>query len=414
MTGCAALTNPVANGIPVHLLPPELLAESKGEQVALPLSLLRQKPPDVYRLAAGDVLGVYIDGVLGNRNELPPVHGGGRPDLPPAIGFPIVVRENGTVALPLIDPEPVQGMSIAEAEQALIHAYTVKKKVHAAGQQRVIVTLIRPRHTRILVIREDSPTAGIQGRPGLGRGVFGGPIVRESRKGTGTVVDLPAYENDVLTALTMTGGLPGTDALNEVVIQRGYSLEAGQRVVDEATLGEVTRIPLRMRPGEELPFRPEDIILHTGDIVLVQARDTELFYAGGLLLNGEYLLPRDYDMGVVQAVAQIGGPLVNGGFGGNNLSGSLTNAGIGSPSPSLLTVLRRTPHNDQVNIRVDLNRAIRDPRENILVQAGDTLILQATPGEAFARYMSSVVNLSVFSRVIKGSTTSGTVSASVP
>ena len=32
--------------------------------------------------------------------------------------------------------------------------------------------------------------------------------------GTGQIIDLPAYQNDVLTALARTGGLPGTDAKN--------------------------------------------------------------------------------------------------------------------------------------------------------------------------------------------------------
>ena len=39
-------------------------------------------------------------------------------------------------------------------------------------------------------------------------------------RGTGHLVALPAYENDVLSALARTGGLPGLDAVNEVVIER--------------------------------------------------------------------------------------------------------------------------------------------------------------------------------------------------
>src|SRR5258708_24131653 len=62
LTGCVALTNPVGNGIPVRRLPPELLGESRAEKQPLTLSLLRQKPPDVYRLAAGDVLAEEAQG----------------------------------------------------------------------------------------------------------------------------------------------------------------------------------------------------------------------------------------------------------------------------------------------------------------------------------------------------------------
>ena len=48
------------------------------------------------------------------------------------------------------------------------------------------------------------------------------------------------------------------------------------------------------------------------------------------------------------------------------------------------------PHG-QVTIAVDLNRALRDPRERILVRPGDVLILQEQPGEALARYTTQTL-----------------------
>src|SRR5438093_10047510 len=86
LSGCAALTNPVANGVPVRRLPPELLGESKEGARPLPLTLLRQKPPDGYRLGADDVLGVWVEGVLGEQNQLPPIHFPEAQGSPPAIG----------------------------------------------------------------------------------------------------------------------------------------------------------------------------------------------------------------------------------------------------------------------------------------------------------------------------------------
>src|SRR5690242_20117125 len=92
LTGCAALTNPVANGVPVRRLPPELLAPSKEGARPLPLTLLRQKPPDGYRLGPDDVLGVWVEGVLGEQNQLPPIHFPETQGAPPALGVPIPVR----------------------------------------------------------------------------------------------------------------------------------------------------------------------------------------------------------------------------------------------------------------------------------------------------------------------------------
>ena len=64
-SGCASVTNPVANGVPVRRLPPELLAGPEREQMqTIPLTLLGQDPAEEYALAAGDVLGVFVGGVL--------------------------------------------------------------------------------------------------------------------------------------------------------------------------------------------------------------------------------------------------------------------------------------------------------------------------------------------------------------
>ena len=150
------------------------------------------------------------------------------------------------------------------------------------------------------------------------------------------------------------------------------------------------------------------------DIVFIEARDTEVFYTGGLLPSGEYPLPRDYDLDVVEAVVQIGGPLVNGGINANNLSGGLIAPGIGSPSPRLLTVLRPSPKGGRMPIIVDLHKALVDPTENLLLVPGDVLILQESPKQAIARYFSQVVNLSIFSEVFARGSTSGTATVSVP
>src|SRR5438105_3825036 len=96
-SGCTALTNPVADGIPVRLLPPELWGPSKAQLQPVPLSLLGQPQPSVHRLDSGDVLGVYIDGFLGERLQGVPLHVAPLVDLreqhrlPPAAGYPVTV-----------------------------------------------------------------------------------------------------------------------------------------------------------------------------------------------------------------------------------------------------------------------------------------------------------------------------------
>jgi protein involved in polysaccharide export with SLBB domain len=430
-TGCAALTNPIANGVPVRLLPDELLAESREGFEPISLTLLRQPPPEKYVLAPGDTLGIYIEGVLGSAETPPPVNIPETTDLPPSVGYPFPVRDDGTVSMPYVEPVRVAGMTIEEAEKAVVDAY-LQKEILRPEDRRILVTLMRPRHIRVMVIREDSQqrqvTLQTESLIGLGtsRTQIGG-----AREGTGMVLELPAYQNDVLNALTRTGGLPGLESTQEVIVQRGYWDGASDSMAgmhgypsqaDITDRGEginekrrrIIRIPIQTRGGELLPFRPEDIILQSGDIVLVQAREPEFYYTGGLLPADEVPLPNDYDLTVVEAVLKVRGPLLNGGLNASNLNGAVIQAGVGNPSPSLLSVLRETPGGGQVTIRVDLNEAVRDPRENLLVQAGDVLILQETPDEAVTRYFTQVFQINLFTRFLNRNDAQGSASIVVP
>jgi hypothetical protein len=437
--GCAALTNPVAeDAIPVRRLPPEVLGERKEGQQDIPLALLRQKPPDVYRLAPGDILGVWIERVLGEVGQPPPVRVPEFGNAPPSLGYPVPVREDGTIPLPYVEPIKVEGLSIPEAQAEVLKAYTITRRILNPERARVIVTLMRLRQYHVLVVRQDAGTGAPTGPApapggfsgGLTFGVIGGtgnaaPIGHS----TGYVVDLPAYENDLLNALTRTGGLPGFEAENEILIERGYArdgADAQARVqqLERCPPGQappaagggiqVVRIPLRLRPGEQPRIRPEDVILRDGDIVFIPGRPSELYYTGGLLAARQWVLPRDYDLDVLEAVALAGGPLLNGGLNTSNLSGSAIQVGLGFDNPSLVTVLRRTAGGGVIPVRVDLNRTLRDPDERLIVRAGDVILLQETPLEAFSRYFSEQFKINLLGTFIRQRDLIGTANLNVP
>lgn len=163
---------------------------------------------------------------------------------------------------------------------------------------------------------------------------------------------------------------------------------------------EVVRVPLRLRPGTAIPFKPEDMRLNDGDGIFIETRETELYYTGGLLPPSEIVLPRDYDLDVIEAVAQVKGPLFNGGQSSSNFGGNFVANGMGSPSPTCLTIVRRWPEGKSIIIRVDLAKAVLDPRERILVKPGDFLILQESFGESFSRYVTQTFNLAYFSQIL--------------
>ena len=412
LVGCAAVTNPVSDGVPVRLVPPELLAPSKAGDVPLPFNLLGQPPPDQYRLAGGDVLAVFIEGYLGEKGVAIPTYVSpllqprDQHRTPASAGYPVPVQEDGTIDLPLAGTVSVRGLTVPEARQAIIDLYQ-KKLIKAEAGTRIIVNLLERRQYSVVVFRQESQNFG--GSPDS--------VIPTSKRGSGFDMELPAYQNDVLHALSRSGGLPGLDAYDEVLVFRNCFHDAAGRAAVVEQFGPaapnkppvvgfgscVTRIPLRVPCGTAPCVRPEDVVLSNGDVVYLAARDQEVYFTGGLIPAGVHVIPRDRDLDVIEALSLVRGPLVNGAFAVSNLSGTLIQSGIGAPSPAQLTVLRRTPGGGQLAITVDLRSALRNPSERILVKGGDMLILQEMPGQALSRYISqTALNLNVYWQVFRG------------
>lgn len=394
MGGCSTLTQPI-NGVPAKRLPREFFAEPKNDLVPIDISLLSVEPPRDYQISGGDILGVYIEGVLpfnppNQPPEPPPVNfPEAESTLPPSIGYPIAVQDDGTLSLPLVEPLDVEGLTLEQVRDAIRDTY-IEADILRPEKARPIVTLIRERTYDVIVVREDST---VNGNVGGGTGFIRG----SDQSATGGLVKLPAYQNDILHALVETGGLPGLNAKNEVKVLRASRANQRMRTQflqdfwrqQEAAMLDpcacpptlpddpsILRIPLRVKPGVVPDIKPEQVELQDGDIVYIESRETEVFYTGGLLPGGEFPLPRDYDLDVLGAMAiagqGVGSEARTGGGGAGGALGSIS----ASVPPGRLYVLRRTPCNGQVAIEVDLTAAINDPRSRPLVQAGDTLLLQ--------------------------------------
>ncbi len=402
LSGCSTLD--ILKGIPsvsAKRIPRSFFGRPRSDMVQISLARLRQVPPKVYQLGPNDTLGIYIENVLGQPDESPPVNFPENGEKKPSIGFPIPIREDGTVALPLIPPIEVAGLTLAQATDEIRSAYTVTNKILPEGKDRIIVTLQRPRLERIMVVREEAGGLGGAGQTTTLSGAnFGGL----TKRGSGETIDLPAYENDLLHALNKTGGLPGLDAENEVLIIRGGYEDSRQRELLMAQMAacknpcdcpaevpddkNVTRIPIRYYPETPPSFETEDIILKTGDIVFVQSRDREQFYTGGAVAGGSHLIPRDYDIDILQAVAIAGGSF---GSGGSGLArAGISGNGGGNQSlpipPSRAIVIRKTCNGQTVAIRVDLRAAISDSTQRILIQPDDMILVQYTCPEQIANF----------------------------
>lgn len=104
------------------------------------------EPFDVIHI--GDVVGVYIPGVLpfNPPNEPPiappvnyPSQSGG---LPPTTGYPITVQSDGTIALPLIEPVFIDGLTVREASAKIRSTY-VDQNILREEKARPILTLVK-------------------------------------------------------------------------------------------------------------------------------------------------------------------------------------------------------------------------------------------------------------------------------
>lgn len=498
LSGCSAF-KPL-HGTPVQALPWEERGISRANMETIDLSRLGQAPLPAHFVDSGDVLAIYIEGVLGRIEEVPPVYIPQNSDSQPSLGYPIPVREDGTISLPLIRPLGVRGMTIAQIEDVVRRTYTVDKQILEPGRERILVALQKPRTYKVTVLRQETPNS-----PFVAQASGGSIQLGQSKKGTGQIVVLPVGENDVLRALTVSGGLPGLDAQNAIYVLRraqavqrpfaygtpisqkstskaksktpiqltngagayggrygsaataagigntpawGHSAPQGDRLVQlegatpasamgqapinsagpgygappvpyEAPVGNeamlmqpqpvmpngvvvppelrpymtggarVLRIPIRLRPGEQANFCEADIILNDGDILFIESRETEIFYTDGLLGGGQFTLPRDYDLDVLDAISIAQGRQASGtGSGiGQRVGGIAASNQDITVSASDLNVIRHMPDGQRMNIKVNLNRALRDPNENLLIQPGDHLVLRYTCIEAVGAFI---------------------------
>src|SRR5690606_34883691 len=170
--GCSSLMQPI-DGVPASRLPPQFFAEPKNNAVPVDISLLSLEPPRGYQIDKGDILGVYIEGVLPFNPptatpEPPPVNFPSQDSLlPPSLGYPIAVQEDGTLSLPLIEPLDVRGLTLDQVRDRIREAY-IDQDILRPERARPIVTLIQERTYNVIVVRQDGG-----GRSGGGQEIRG-------------------------------------------------------------------------------------------------------------------------------------------------------------------------------------------------------------------------------------------------
>jgi len=394
--GCITTCN---QAIPASQVPPELLAPPRSAQTPIDFTLLQQVPSKEHILGPGDTVGVYVPNVFPPEGQ-PPVD---FPDtetprypgqtITPRLGTPVFVDPQGRVQLPDLPPQQVAGLTVAQAQASIAKAY-VDAQILKPGRDHVLLALIKPRIYKVTVLRED-----VEATESIRKDTY-----VWAKRGSAQVLEMPAYENDVLHALVASGGLPGTDAHAHLWLIRAPASKANdenslpapsltQLLAEgvQAGPGHLICIPLRGYPGEPLPFGPEDVLLRDGDVLYVPSRETEFFYVGGYLSGGQIPLPRDYDLDVLGAIA-----IANGNIGGPTGEQGATAFRSGPGNiipPSSAIIVRQFADGRQLKIAVNLKRALVDPRERILIVPGDLVLVQYTMPELMGNVLINFVDV---------------------
>ncbi|MEZ6125680.1 MAG: polysaccharide biosynthesis/export family protein [Planctomycetaceae bacterium] len=438
LSGCSAIHQPYTRAIEHRM---EVLSRiPKSECQPIDLRLLGQTPPPEHLVDDGDILGVFIEGSLGNVGAELPVR---MPDdrfISPAIGYPIPVRNGGTIRVPQIGVMHVRGMTVWQIEDRIRNILTVERQLLQPDKAQIHVSLMWKRNVNVLVVRQEEEDIAARITPSNRT---------EPDRRTGRVIELPAFRNDVLNALLETGGLPSQQAENAVYIFKrqdrqlagvpgwadtaapqtsgiqlaayaemmgqvsalpthaGHSLEptpAGTMLAAGPTQGcwpdncspdavdsqhpSAVRIPLSMSPAERLPFTQRDVILEDGDIVLVESRGNNYFFTSGLLGGGQYALPHNHDIDVIDAVlladtysktTQLNTPTrAVGGV-------SVLNRDV-TVGASRVVIERKSATGHTETFRVNLYRAMKDPGQRVIIEPGDRISLEYTAVEAWLAF----------------------------
>ena len=255
---------------------------------------------------------------------------------------PVVVRvsEDGTVDVPLIGRTHVGGLEAHVAGQAIAQA-GVERQIYIRPYVTVEIESKAMRNVTVL---------GAVNEPG--------------------VHELPYGNCNLVTALAAAGGL-SEEASTEVEIIRQPSDElVGRTANNPADIQlashqtglanhQIDVMRINLTEGQ-LPTTA-DTRLTDRDIVKVIPKAKEMVFVTGLVRTpGQYELPADQDVHLLDAVAMAGGE--------------------SSPVADKILVIRRVKSQPRpVLINASLVAAKKDGRENIRLAPGDTISIEQTP-----------------------------------
>ena len=321
---------------PKHL-PEDLVAPHMDNAKTVDLSRLSGFASTNDLIEFGDVIEVTI--VAGVSDQGP-------------LSIPVRISEDGTALIPLLGTIPLAGMQLEQAEQII-------------RQQAMTRGIYRNPHVTVVMDAKGANKVTVIG----------------AVKSPGTY-DLPRSSSNLLTAFVAAGGLTSnasTDIEVRSPAKQGLPSNAKQqnRLAAYAHSPDGRKIPTSRSVQINLVSASQSgrgVNLEDGDVVMVPELDQNPIQVLGLVRRpGEYKLPTDRDLRVLDVLAMSGG--------------------LSSPLADKVFIIRRIPLKPEAQvIKVSYQKAKRKRSENIRLASGDVVSVERTPltvaFDAFNRFIN--------------------------
>lgn len=309
-----------------HQLPPDLVAAPVIDVETIDLTQLTGYTVSTELIEPGDLLEVTLISGYSERGSA---------------SSPVRVADNGMANIPLLGNVALAGLELEGAEQA-IAAAAIAREIYK--HPHVIVVMEQKRVSKVTVI-------GAVKKPG--------------------VYELPRASCDLLGAIVAAGGLTDHAGTNVDVRSPGR-------------IGPGARGDLMARsPHQQIAFEQQqraesarsvriDLVaasrsghggvpLRDGDVIKVEKRDPKPIHVLGLVNRpGQYELPSDKELRVLDAVALAGG----------------TRTGV---ADKIYVIRRPAGGGDSKVIKISMNRAKHKGEDNLVLASGDTISVEHTP-----------------------------------
>jgi polysaccharide export outer membrane protein len=309
-------------------LPAQLHAQAVTNSAELDLSRLAQSSIPNDLIARGDVVEVNVAAGFGSDEQLKAT---------------ARVSERGEILLPHVGLIRIEGMKLPVAEAAIATA-CIQQQVFRSPQ--VTVVLDAPKVNRVTVVgavKEQGVyelrsggsdlLAAITAAGGLEKEA--GTVVEIRHPGTAKAIDNPAIAGQIDGNQTV-----GHQLEVESVGARNYKVDLASMSSDLSTQGQ----------------------LEDGTVVMIQRRDPVPVEILGLVKKPDrYEIPAGKNMRLLAAISAAGG--------------------LSNPVADKVFVIRkRTDEMEPSVIQVSLREAKRNGIDNILLEPGDTVSVEQTPG----------------------------------